>query len=119
MSATGDETVTLSQLKEWSDTLGGGGGFSPATSTVTITNNSSITEPIVHYMGVDGTHTSSSLKFGDFVIVQVPIMSVVLVYGANSAEIYGGVRITSSVNSDNVPSVAVAVMDTKCTITTR
>lgn len=24
MPATGNETVTLSQLKEWSDTLGGG-----------------------------------------------------------------------------------------------
>lgn len=26
MPATGDETVKLSQLKEWSDTLGGGAG---------------------------------------------------------------------------------------------
>lgn len=111
MAATGDEAVKLSQLKEWSDTLG---GFSPATSQVTITNNFT-TKQIVHYMGVDGTHTSS-LKFGDFVIVQVPIMSVVLVYGGGSAVIRGGVRITSSVDSDNVSSVAVAVTDTKCTI---
>lgn len=50
MSATGDETVKLSQLKEWSDTLVGGGGSS-LTLHITFGGNSRGMK--VRYVGAD------------------------------------------------------------------
>ena len=72
MAATGNETVKLSQLKEWSDTLG---GFSPATSEVTITNRS-VYSKTIKYMGVDGSCMSKVPHQGTLKL-EVPVMSMI------------------------------------------
>ena len=89
MSAAGDETVKLSQLKEWSDTLVGG-GFSPATSEVTISNSFGNTKTI-KYMGVDGSY-QKTIVYNKKTVVHVPIMSNI--YVVSNASVKGGIVIS-------------------------
>ena len=110
MAATGDESVKLSQLKEWSETLGG--GFSPAISEVTIKKSIGGTKTVT-YMGVDGSY-QKQINYGDNVAVQVPIMSNI--YIKSRVNVSGGLVIYSADDMGSYSAV-VCVTDPTCSIT--
>lgn len=111
MPATGDETVKLSQFKEWSDTLGG--GFSPATSEVTITNRSVYTKTI-RYMGVDGS-CMSKVPYQGTLKLEVPIMSMITSSDSMFYVEKGGLGLVTKTIQGTEQDV-ILVTDTTCVI---
>ena len=110
MSATGTEVVTLEQLKMLGDTLGG--GFSPATSKVTITNSFGSTKTI-RYMGVDGSY-KQQLAYGEKTVVHVPIMSNI--YVISRAGVSGG-KVIVSLEDMGYDHTVICVTEPTCSIT--
>lgn len=88
------------------------GGFSPATSEVTITNGSGGNH-IVHFMGVDGSY-QQTLPSGSKTVVHVPIMSNI--YFVSRANVSGGMVI-SSLDDMGYHHIVICVTEPICSIT--
>lgn len=110
MPATGDEVVKLSQLKEWSNS--GGGGGSPATSEVTISNSSG-NDKIVRFMGVDGSY-QQQISTSSMTTINVPIMSNI--YCGSKVGVRGGIIIYYSDGMGHYQTI-ICVTEPTCSIT--